>query len=108
MNRHARLASLPANTQRLTARLRSHAQSPCQHGRMDTVFLTINDVAERLQLSTQGVRSLILSGELPALQVGARRLWRIPESSFAGYIDHQMELTRQMIAKGEVPAGADD
>ena len=46
---------------------------------MSTTFLTIADVAERLQLSAQGVRSLILSGDLPAIQVGARHLWRVPE-----------------------------
>ena len=49
---------------------------------MSTTFLTIADVAERLQLSAQGVRSLILSGDLPAIQVGARHLWRVPEDAF--------------------------
>lgn len=49
---------------------------------MSASFLTIADVAERLQLSAQAVRALILSGDLPAIQVGARKLWRIPEDAF--------------------------
>ena len=40
---------------------------------MSTTFLTIADVAERLQLSAQGVRSLILSGDLPAIQSDSYR-----------------------------------
>jgi DNA binding domain protein, excisionase family len=41
---------------------------------MKDKFLTIAEVAENLQLSAQGVRALIQSGDLPAIQVGARRL----------------------------------
>ena len=57
---------------------------------MSTTFLTIADVAERLQLSAQGVRSLILSGDLPAIQVGARHLWRVPEDAFDAYVERQI------------------
>ena len=48
---------------------------------MSTRFLTIADVAEQLQLSTQAVRALIRSGDLPAIQVGARKLWRIEDQA---------------------------
>ena len=64
---------------------------------MSTTFLTIADVAERLQLSAQGVRSLILSGDLPAIQVGARHLWRVPEDA---YVERQLASTREMVAAG--------
>ena len=64
---------------------------------MSTTFLTIADVAERLQLSAQGVRSLILSGDLPAIQVGARHLWRVPEDAFDA---RQLASTREMVAAG--------
>ncbi|WP_067778900.1 helix-turn-helix domain-containing protein [Actinomyces vulturis] len=60
-------------------------------------FLTIADVAETLQLSSQGVRALIRSGELPAIQVGARRLWRIEAKVLEAYIEKQYANTRQIV-----------
>ncbi|WP_172119734.1 helix-turn-helix domain-containing protein [Actinomyces faecalis] len=65
---------------------------------MNASFLTIADVAERLQLSAQGVRALILSGDLPAIQVGARRLWRVPEDAFDEYVERQLASTRRLVA----------
>ena len=70
---------------------------------MSASFLTIADVAERLQLSAQAVRALILSGDLPAIQVGARGLWRIPEDAFDGYIERQLASTREMVASEKAP-----
>ncbi|MGK2348347.1 helix-turn-helix domain-containing protein [Actinomyces sp. W5033] len=69
---------------------------------MSTTFLTIADVAERLQLSAQGVRALIMSGDLPAIQVGARRLWRIPEDAFDSYVEAQLERTRSLVTAGRL------
>ncbi|WP_303324846.1 helix-turn-helix domain-containing protein [Actinomyces radicidentis] len=68
---------------------------------MSEKFLTIAEVAENLQLSAQAVRALILSGDLPAIQVGARHLWRVPESAFDGYVERQLEATRTMVAAGQ-------
>ena len=67
---------------------------------MKDKFLTIAEVAENLQMSAQGVRSLIQSGDLPAIQVGARHLWRVPESAFEAYIERQLKATREMVAAG--------
>lgn len=75
---------------------------------MSTSFLTIADVAERLQLSPQAVRSLILSGDLPAIQVGARRLWRIPESGFDEYVERELSRTREMVAAAKAGGGTAD
>ena len=65
-------------------------------------FLTIADVADQLQLSAQGVRALIQSGDLRAIQVGARHLWRIEEAALDEYIDRQLSATREMIASGRL------
>ena len=65
-------------------------------------FLTIADVADQLQLSAQGVRALIQSGDLPAIQVGARHLWWIEEAALDEYIDRQLSATREMIASGRL------
>lgn len=64
--------------------------------------MTIADVAERLQLSAQGVRALIMSGDLPAIQVGARHLWRIPEDAFDAYVEAQLERTRTLVSTGRL------
>ena len=61
---------------------------------MSTRFLTIADVAEQLQLSAQAVRALIRTGDLPAIQVGARKLWR------------KLASTRAMVAAGWNEDGA--
>ena len=40
-------------------------------------FLTIADVADYLNVSIGQVRTLIKSGDLPAIQIGGRGQWRI-------------------------------
>ncbi|AVM61567.1 MULTISPECIES: helix-turn-helix domain-containing protein [unclassified Actinomyces] len=66
-------------------------------------FLTIADVAESLQLSTQAVRALIHSGDLPAIQVGARHLWRIEDTALDEYIERQLASTRTKVTAGGLP-----
>lgn len=62
-------------------------------------FLTIDDVSERLALSRQAVRSMIKRGDLAALQVGGRGLWRIPEEALDAYIQAGLEHTAQAVAE---------
>lgn len=52
-------------------------------------FLTIADVAEQLAVSTGQIRTLIRTGELPAIQVGGRGEWRIEISVLEEYIQRQ-------------------
>ena len=73
---------------------------------MSTRFLTIADVAEQLQLSAQAVRALIRTGDLPAIQVGARKLWRIEDQALEDYIQRQLASTRAMVAAGWNEDGA--
>lgn len=78
----------------------ARAATRCDNRAMKEKFLTIAEVAEILQLSAQGVRALIQSGDLPAIQVGARHLWRVPESSFDEYVQRQLAVTREMVSAG--------
>jgi len=56
-------------------------------------FLTIKQVAERLQVSEITVRRLINRGELQSCRVGVgHRSIRIPASWFESYLDRKMEL----------------
>lgn len=72
---------------------------------MTSRFLTITDVAEQLQISAQAVRALIRSGDLPAIQVGARKLWRIEDAALEDYIQRQYASTRRLVASGQAVEG---
>ena len=42
----------------------------------------------------------IRTGELPAIQVGARGLWRIEVAALEDYIDKQYAHTREAVSEG--------
>lgn len=64
-------------------------------------FLTLADVAETLNLTASAARALVTSGELPAIQVGGKRVWRVEESVLEEYIEQQYQQTRERIRTGE-------
>lgn len=61
-------------------------------------FLTLADVAEQLAVSVAQVRTLVRTGELPAIQVGGRGQWRVEAAVLEDYIQRQYALTRERIA----------
>jgi prophage regulatory protein len=67
-------------------------------------FLTIEQVAEELNVGLPQVRSLLKSGELRGFQLGGRRLWRIGVGDFEKYIIDAYEQTAMRIASGEADA----
>ena len=58
-------------------------------------FLTIADVADYLNVSIGQVRTLIKSGDLPAIQIGGRGQWRIEAKELENYITRRYEATRK-------------
>ena len=62
---------------------------------MATRFLTLADVAETLNLTMSATRALVSSGELPAIQVGGKHVWRIEESVLEQFIQDQYAATRE-------------
>ena len=62
---------------------------------MATRFLTLADVAETLNLTMSATRALVSSGELPAIQVGGKHVWRIEESVLEQFIQDQYTATRE-------------
>lgn len=50
-------------------------------------FLTIADVAAELATSEAQIYAILRSGELRAIQIGGRRIWRIERSMLEAYID---------------------
>jgi excisionase family DNA binding protein len=65
-------------------------------------FLTLADVEEMLSISARQAYALVRSGELPAIQVGGRGVWRVEASELEAYIERQYAKTRERIASGDV------
>lgn len=54
-------------------------------------FVTVNDVAEVLNVTVRQVYGLLNSGELRGIQVGGRGIWRIEEAELDRYIERQYD-----------------
>ena len=65
-------------------------------------FLTIADVADYLNVSIGQVRTLIKSGDLPAIQIGGRGQWRIEAKELENYITRRYEATCKKIGVEEL------
>lgn len=65
-------------------------------------FLTIEQVAEELNVGLPMVRTLVKTGELRALQVGGRRVWRVGAQDLEDYISQAYVATAERIAAGEI------
>jgi excisionase family DNA binding protein len=60
-------------------------------------FLTLADVAEILNTSSNQVYALVRSGDLPAIKIGGRGQWRVEESVLDEYIARMYEQTREFV-----------
>lgn len=59
-------------------------------------FLTIADTAEILNVSVSQAYSLVRTGELPAIKIGARGQWRIERAVLETYIQAKYEEARRL------------
>lgn len=72
-------------------------------------FLTPTQVAEELNVKPSQVHALIKAGELRALQVGGRGMWRIGRQDVEDYIEQAYRRTEERMAAGELEdAGPED
>lgn len=60
---------------------------------MDSRFLTLTDVAEVLAISPRHAHTLVRTGELAGIQIGARHQWRVERSKLEEYIADAYERT---------------
>lgn len=65
-------------------------------------FLTIEQVAEELNVKQSLVRALLRNGELRGIQIGGRGLWRIGAADLEEYVSHAYQTTAERIAAGEI------
>lgn len=66
-------------------------------------FLSLADVAEELSVSVAQARALVHSGELPAIQVGGRGIWRVEAVALEEYIQRQYARARARVENADVP-----
>jgi excisionase family DNA binding protein len=91
-------AAAGARSARLTAS-GSVRRSP--EGTVPPRFLTLDEVAETLNVSAVQARALVVSGELPAIQVGGRMVWRVEATELEAYIQRKYAETRARIEARE-------
>ncbi|WP_278235104.1 helix-turn-helix domain-containing protein [Isoptericola sp. AK164] len=65
-------------------------------------FLSLAEVQEMLSISATQAYSLVRTGELPAIQVGPKKVWRVEAAQLEEYIERQYARTRERIASGEM------
>jgi excisionase family DNA binding protein len=65
---------------------------------MASRFLTLADVTEILNISAPQAYALVRSGELPAIQIGGRGIWRVESAELESYIQRMYEQTRERAA----------
>lgn len=72
----------------------------------DNRFLTLADVAEILNVSTNQARVLVRTGELAGIQVGGRGQWRVERTKLEAYIAEAYQRTAELIASGSLEDAA--
>lgn len=70
-------------------------------------FLTIEQAAEELNVSHSQIRALLKTGELRAIQVGGRGLWRIGRRDIEDYVSEAYRRTAERIAAGDIEDDGD-
>ena len=68
-------------------------------------FLQLADVAEILNISSAQALALVRSGELPAIKIGGRGVWRVEAVELEAYIQRMYDETRQFVSRhpGDAP-----
>lgn len=65
-------------------------------------FLTIDQVAQELNVGEPLVRSMLRSGELRGIQVGGRGAWRIGREDVESYIEQAYRRTAETVTRGDL------
>jgi excisionase family DNA binding protein len=68
-----------------------------QHNRVTPRFLTLSDVAAILNVAPAQVYTLVRSGELPAIKIGARGQWRVESQVVEDFITSMYAQTQDFV-----------
>ncbi len=59
--------------------------------------MTLDQVSDYLSVRRHQVYSLVRSGDLPAVKLGNRGIWRVDRRELENYIQRASELTQQWV-----------
>lgn len=68
-----------------------------QHKQVTPRFLTLSDVAAILNVAPAQVYTLVRSGELPAIKIGARGQWRVEAQAIEEFITSMYVQTQDFV-----------
>ncbi len=75
-------------------------------------FLDLKQVSDELAVTKAQVYTILKNGDLPAIQVGPKKVWRIDRTKLEEYIERQYAATREAVERGDVqdeaPEESDD
>jgi excisionase family DNA binding protein len=58
-----------------------------KRSQVEARFLTLDDVATYLSVSVPQVYALVRSGELPAIKIGGRGVWRVDRNQLEAFVE---------------------
>lgn len=68
-------------------------------------FLTIENVAAELNITTTQSYALLRAGTLPALKIGGRGMWRVERTVLEAWITDTYGITEAYVAANPMPRG---
>lgn len=66
-------------------------------------FLDLKAVSDELAVTKAQVYTILKNGDLPAIQVGPKKVWRIERTKLEEYIERRYAATREAVERGDVP-----
>jgi excisionase family DNA binding protein len=71
-------------------------------------FYTLDQTARYLNVSQAQVYALVRSGELPAVKIGGRGVWRVDRRQLEAYIERLLEETREWAKAHPLATGPEE
>ncbi len=78
---------------------RASAREESDRPRVEPRFFTLEDVASYLSVSVPQVYAIVRSGQLPAIKIGGRGVWRVDIEQLEAYVDRLHRETREWAVK---------
>lgn len=70
-------------------------------------FIPLTDLTKILNISARQARSLVTSGDIPAIQIGGRGVWRIEKAEVEAYIERQYAAVRARAPRTPGPSSSE-
>ena len=75
------------------------ARDKSQPPRVEPRFFTLEDVASYLSVSVPQVYAIVRSGQLPAIKIGGRGVWRVAIEQLEAYVERLHRETQEWAEK---------